>query len=205
MQPRLISLAFAAAVATTSACALAFTAPATTLEKTSSGIYEIDPTHTNVLFGISHMGFSTYYGRFNRVAGSLNFDAKTPETSRLAVTIDVASIDTNNEKLEGELKSAPWLDAEKFPTASFTSTKIEKLTATTGKLTGDFTLHGVTKPVVLEVTFNGTGINPITQTEELGFSAKGSIKRSDFGITQYLPMVGDDVALTIESELHLKK
>lgn len=205
MRRPFLALLTTSAIALTSACALAYDAPATTLDKTTSGTYAIDPSHTNVLFSLSHMGFSHYYGRFNKVDGSLTFDAKAPEKSKLSVTVDVASIDTNNEKLQGELKSAQWFDAAKFPTATFTSTKIEKLSATKGKVTGDFTLHGVTKPVTLDVTFNGTGINPIANSEELGFSAKGTIKRSEFGITQYVPMVGDDVTLTIETELHLKK
>lgn len=207
MHNRLLATTAALAVLTTSACAIAaeMVAPTTNLEKATTGIYEIDPSHTNVLFGVNHLGYSQYYGRFNTISGKLNFDPKAPEKSKLDVAIDVASIDTNNEKLEGELKGDQWFNAAKFPTATFTSTKVEKLSATNGKVTGDLTLHGVTKPVTLDVTFNGTGLNPFMKTEQLGFSAVGRIKRSDFGISQYVPMVGDDVTLVIESELHLKK
>ncbi len=204
MRRSLLALLATSTVALTSACALAFDAPSTSLAKAPSGTYEIDPTHTNVLFGINHMGFSQYYGRFNTISGKLNFDAKAPEKSKIDVKIDIASIDTNNQKLEAELIGEQWFDAAKFPSATFTSTKIEKLTDTTGKVTGDFTLHGITKPVVLDVTFNGAGQNPFMKSDELGFSAKGTIKRSEFGISQYIPMVGDDVALTIETELHRK-
>jgi polyisoprenoid-binding protein YceI len=195
----------ASTIALTSACALAFNAPTTALDGVPSGTYVIDPTHTSINFGISHLGFSTYQGRFNTVSGNLEFDAKNPEKSSISVTVDAASIDTNHAELEGKLKGADWFDTAQFPTATFTSTKVEKLTDTTGKLTGDLTLHGVTKPVTLDVTFYGAGTNPFANVPQLGFSAKGSIKRSTFGITQYIPMVGDDVSLAIESELHLKK
>ena len=202
---RLLLTTVAASLIAGSACALVFSPPSTTLENTPSGTYTLDPSHANILFGVSHLGFSHYYGRFDKIDGTLKFDAKAPENSTLTVTTDVASIDTNNQKLEGELKSAQWFDATKFPTATFTSTKVEKLSPTTGKLYGNLTLHGVTKPVVLDVTFNGAGTNPIVAIQQLGFSAKGTIKRSDFGITQYIPMVGDEVALTIEAEFHLAK
>jgi polyisoprenoid-binding protein YceI len=134
----------------------------------------------------------------------MNFDAKAPEKSTLTVTIPIESIDTNHAELEGKLKGAEWFDAAQFPTATFTSTSIEKLSDTTGKVTGNFTLHGITKPVTLDVTFNGAGSNPFSNKPMLGFSAKGAIKRSDFGISQFIPMVGDDVSIAIESELQLK-
>ena len=163
----------------------------------------IDNSHTNVLFGLSHMGFSQYYGRFNVITGTLEFDAKAPEKSKLDVKIDIASIDTNSAELEKKLVGADWFDAAKFPSATFVSTKVEKTSATKGKVTGDLTIHGVTKPVVLDVTFNGAGQNPIAAVPQLGFSATTQIKRSDFGVAQYVPMVGDEVTLTIESEFQL--
>ncbi len=205
MRRHFVALLATSAITLTSACALAFSAPVTTLDKTSTGNFEIDPSHTSVNFGISHMGFSTYQGRFDKVQGSLAFDAKNPENSKLNVQIDANSIDTNNEKLQTELKSKDWFNTATFPAITFTSTSVQKLSATTGKVVGDLTLHGVTKPVVLEVTFNGTGSNPINNVEELGFSAHGTIKRSEFGISQYIPMVGDEVAINIETEMHLKQ
>lgn len=205
MQRHTLALLAASCVALTSACALAFNAPSTKLDGVPSGTYEIDPSHTSVQFGISHLGFSSYQGRFNTTAGTLTFDAKAPEKSTLNVTIDAASIDTNHTELEGKLKGADWFDTAKFPTATFISTKIEKLSDATGTVTGDFTLHGVTKPVTLSVTFNGAGNNPFANVPQLGFSAKGTIKRSDFGISQYLPAVGDEVSIAIEAELHHKK
>lgn len=205
MRHSVLAVLAASTITLTSACALAYNAPSTSLQGVESGTYEIDDSHTSVNFGISHMGFSNYQGRFNKASGSLNFDAKAPEKSTLTITVAADSIDTNNAKLEGELKSAQWFDSAKFPTLTFTSSSIQKLSDTTGKVTGNLTLHGVTKPVTLDVTFNGGGMNPLANVAELGFSAKGTIKRSDFGISQYIPMVGDDVAISIETEMHLKK
>ena len=111
--------------------------------------------------------------------------------------------DTNLAELVKKLVGADWFDAAKFPSATFVSTKVEKTSATKGKVTGDLTIHGVTKPVVLDVTFNGAGQNPIAAVPQLGFSATTKIKRSDFGVAQYIPMVGDEVTLTIESEFQL--
>ncbi len=212
MRRSLFATVAVCSITLTSACALAesavtatYTAPSTSLQGVKSGMYEIDPSHTSVNFGIKHMGFSNYQGRFDKTAGTLNFDAAAPEKSALTVTVMADSVDTNNAKLEGELKSASWFDAAKYPTLTFTSTGIQKLTDTTGKVMGNLTMHGVSKPVTLDVTFNGGGINKLAAVEELGFSAKGSIKRSDFGISAYVPMVGDEVAISIETEMHLKK
>ncbi len=185
-----------------SAIAANYTPPGTSLENVQSGTYNLDTSHANIIFGINHMGFSNYYGRFNTIDGSLNFDAKSPEKSSVKITVDVGSIDTNNAKLQGELKGDQWFDTAKFPTATFTSTKLEKLTATTGKLYGDLTLHGVTKPIVLDVTLNGAGQNVMMAVPELGFGATAVIKRSDFGVSQYIPMVGDEVTLMIQAEFH---
>jgi polyisoprenoid-binding protein YceI len=200
MRTRFVTLLASAAIIATSACALAFNAPSTKLDTAQSGIYEIDPTHTSVLFGISHMGFSSYHGRFNSVSGTLDFNATVPEKSALSVTIPIESIDTNHRELEGKLKGADWFDAAQFPTATFTSTRIEKLSETTGKITGNLTLHGVTQPLTLDVTFNGAGENPFAKSPMLGFSAKGSIKRSDFGLGKYAPGVSDETELSIAVE-----
>jgi len=208
MRRNLIASAVFSALTLVAGCAIAasaYTPPATALDAVPSGLYKMDNSHTNVLFSLSHMGFSNYYGRFNVIEGTINFDAKAPEKSKVDVKIDISSIDTNSKKLEEELRSPEWFDAAKFPNATFTSSKVEKLSASTGKVYGDLTIHGITKPTVLDVTFNGAGQNPIAAIPQLGFSAKAQIKRSDFGIAQYIPMVGDAVTLTIETELQLQK
>lgn len=179
------------------------TAPVATTSP--SGTYTLDTSHANVIFNLSHMGYSRYYGRFNALDGTLQYEANAPEKSKIAVTVDVSSIDTNNAKLETELKAADWFDVAKFPVASFTSTRIEKRSEKSGKLYGNLTLHGVTRPVVLDVLFNGGGLNPLSKKDTLGFSAETKISRSEFGVSTYVPMVGDTVSLNIEAEFILQQ
>ncbi len=176
--------------------------PTTSLADVPSGKYLLDKSHASIIFSISHLGFSQYKGRFNSFDGTLFLQPNAPEQSSVKITVDIRSIDTNNSKLEGKLVSEQFFDAEKFPTASFTSTKFVKLSDTKGALTGDLSLHGVTRPVVLDVTFNGAGENPFAGTKTLGFAATTTIKRSDFGIKEYLPAVGDTVTLTIDVEFN---
>jgi polyisoprenoid-binding protein YceI len=192
-----------------SSAALAADAPAaapqpalssTDLTKVAKGSYALDPDHANVIFEISHLGFSEYIGRFDKISGTLDFNNTKPEKSKLKVSIDTASIDTKVAALDTHLKTADFFDATKYPEIKFKSTKVEKLSDTTGKVTGDLTLHGVTKPVTLDVTFHGAGTHPMTKKSVIGFGARGTIKRSDFGMDKYISMVGDEVTLVIESE-----
>lgn len=166
------------------------------------GKYTLDTSHANVIFSITHFGFSHYKGRFNTLDATLFYDAKTPEKSSVKATIDIASVDTNNAKLEGELKSEQFFDAAKFPVATFTSTKFVKTSDTTAKVTGDLSLHGVTRPVTLDVTLVGAGENPIIKKPTIGFSATTTIKRSDFGVKAYVPHVSDDVVISIDTEFN---
>jgi len=199
MKP-LRTLAFTAAFIATGAVAQGFTPPAASLAGTPSGTYTLDKTHANIIFGINHLGFSTYYGRFDNFDATLTFDAKDPTKSSLNVTIDTASTNTNNKVLEDKLDSKVFFNTAQFPKATFVSKKLEKTSDTTGKLTGDLTLLGVTKPVTLDVTFNASGLNPFSKSHTLGFGATGMIKRSDFGMKEYLPAVGDEVVLQIQAE-----
>ncbi len=162
--------------------------------------YKVDPAHTSVAFIINHVGFSNLIGRFNTVAGDLTFDKDAVEKSTLAVTIDTASVDTNHAKRDEHLKSPDFFNTKEFPKLTFKSTRIEKTGATTGKLYGDMTLLGVTKPVVLDVTFNKDGVSPASKLETAGFSARGTLKRSDFGMKYGVPAIGDEVTLLIEAE-----
>ncbi len=170
------------------------------LKKLPSGTYAVDKNHANAVWMVNHLGFSNYPGRFDSIDGSLKFNTKDPTKSVLDIKIDTASIDTASAKLKEHLLGKDWFDTATYPTITFKSTKIEKLTDRTGKVTGDLTLHGVTKPVTLDVTFNGGAVNPISSAPTLGFSARGELKRSDFGMTSYVPMIGDTVSLMIESE-----
>jgi polyisoprenoid-binding protein YceI len=118
------------------------------------------------------------------------------------VTIDTRSIETNNDALDTHLRSAEFFDAARFPEATFVSTRVAPTGPRSADVTGNLTLKGVTKPVTLAVTFNGAGINPASQAYVAGFSARTTIRRTDFGVSAYAPAVGDTVALTIEGEFN---
>ncbi|CAO3455573.1 Protein yceI precursor [Azospirillum argentinense] len=162
--------------------------------------YKLDPAHTAVVFIVDHLGFAKAMGRFNTVAGELSFDKDAADKSSLSVTIDTTSVDTNHAKRDEHLKSPDFFNAKEFPKMTFKSTKIETTGDKTGKLHGDLTLLGVTKPVVLDVTFNKDGVSPASKQETVGFSARGTIKRSDFGMKYGVPNIGDDIQIIIESE-----
>lgn len=163
------------------------------------GIYDVEPLHTRVLFSVSHLGFTTWYGEFTNVSGSLTLDPRKPADSALEIRIPVSTISTTNVKLDGELKSDAWFDAAQFPEIVFKSTKVTETGTETAKVTGDLTFHGVTKPVTLAVKFNGAGTNPLDKKYTAGFEVGGRIKRSDFGMKTYVPLIGDDVDLIISA------
>ena len=189
----LSALAAVALLATPSFAQMAKTEPS----KVEGGAYRVDPNHTQVMFGVSHFGFTTYYGGFRDTTGTLTLDPAKPADSKLDITIKVDSVSVQSAKLEGELKGDQWLDAGKFPEATFKSTKVTKTGASTATVTGDLTLHGVTKPVTLDVTYVNAGPNPLSKTYTAGFEAKGKIKRTEFGVKTYAPMIGDEVDLMI--------
>lgn len=166
--------------------------------------YHFDPNHTNINWNANHFGFSSPSGRFGLKDGSITLDEATPANSSVNVTIDVKGLVTGIPKFDEHLKTADFLDAEKFPEATFKSTKVEPGADNTAKVTGDLTLHGVTKPVVLDVKLNKQGENPMTKVKSVGFSGKTVIKRSEFGIDKYVPNVSDEVTIAIEAEAGLK-
>jgi polyisoprenoid-binding protein YceI len=170
------------------------------LKAVPSGTYQLDPNHTSITFKINHLGFSYYTGRFDKMEGTLNYNSAAPEQSALQVTIYPNSIDTNNGKLEEELRTDKWFNVIQYPRAAFQSMKIERTGPTTGKLTGEFTLMGQTHELALDVTLVGAGENMMLKKPVLGFSAVGTLKRSDYGLTNLIPLVGDDVKLEIEAE-----
>lgn len=172
----------------------------TSLPAMAAETYTLDPSHTSVWWHANHFGFSNPAGRFGITSGSVNLDEATPTDSKVEVTIDVASLATGLPKFDEHLKSADFLDAAKFPTATFKSTAITLTDKQTADVRGDFTLHGVTKPVVLKVHLNKIGEHPFTKKKTAGFSASTIIKRSEFGISQYVPNVSDDIRIDIEAE-----
>ena len=184
------------------ALAAALLAPAATLAKPAApavpaGTYKVESRHTLALFSINHLGFNQFYGTIPNATGTLTLDPANAAADKLDVSLPVAAISTTNTVLDGELKDPTWLDAAKYPEIHFTATKVTKTGARTALITGDLTLHGVTRPVTLNATFGGAGTNPLTKAYTVGFAATGSIKRSDFGVTKYLPLIGDAVELTI--------
>ncbi|MHB2211134.1 YceI family protein [Methylobacterium sp. CM6257] len=177
--------------------ALAQTPPTRDPAQIQAGTYAVDPNHTQVGWRVSHMGFSNYAGGFSDVSGTLELQPKNPASSKLSVKIPVASVATTSAKLTDELKSDQWLDAAKFPDMTFVSTKVAPEGKDRAKVTGDLTLHGVTKPVTLDVTLVGAGVNPLSKRVTVGFEATGTLKRSEFGVKTYVPLIGDDLYLTI--------
>lgn len=164
-----------------------------------AGTYEVETSHTRVQFAVSHMGFSDWYGDFTGVTGTLVLDPKAPANATVDVTIPVASVSTTNATLDGELKDESWFDAEQYPTIRFVSTKVTPKGDRGASITGNLTFHGVTRPVVLDATFLASGVNPMTKKETVGFNATTSLKRSDFGVETYLPLIGDEVDLRISA------
>ncbi len=171
-----------------------------TLPALAADTYTIDPTHTQVEFTYSHFGFSNITGRFDKVESEVAFDAADPIQSTVRVTIPVDSISTGVEKLDAHLKSPDFFDAARYPTATFTSTGVT--VAGEGKLAvaGDLSIHGVTRPVVMDVTINKLGEHPMSKKQAAGFDASFDIKRSDFGVGGYAPAVSDEVRIEITVE-----
>jgi polyisoprenoid-binding protein YceI len=197
---RLSALALAAALSLGATASFAQSGLITDPAKVQGGAYALDKSHAKIVWTVSHFGFSSYYGEFTDFDAKLAFEPKTPEKSRLEVTINTAGLATHDPKLDQHLKSADFFNVEKFPTATFKSSKVEATGPATGRVTGDLTLLGVTKPVVLDVTFNGAGVGPVSKKYTSGFSAEGTIKRTDFGMSTFAPFVGDEVKLLISGE-----
>lgn len=185
--------------------AIASAQTVTNAAQVQSGTYAIEPGHTQVGFSLLHFGFTYYSGVFSNVSGTLTFNAKTPSASALSVTIPVASVQTTSDKLTEELKNDQWFDAAKFPNATFVSTKVTPTGKSDALVTGNLTLHGVTKPETLKVHFVGAGINPMDKNYTAGFEATTTLKRSDFGVKQYVPYVGDEVTLHIAGAFEKQK
>lgn len=162
--------------------------------------YTLDNPHTQIVFSVSHLGFSNSIGKFTDYAGQFVFDPANPAASSVDVTIQAASIDLAHEKWNEHLKSADFLNVEKFPTITFKSRKIDITGEKTADITGDLTILGVTRPVVLKTVYNGAGKHPFGGHMAAGFSATTSILRSDFGMKNSIPAVGDEVRIMLEVE-----
>jgi len=164
--------------------------------------YALDPMHTSVGWQINHFGFSNPSGKFAMVQGTLILNDFVPANSSVNATIAMANLVTGISKLDEHLRSKDFFDAEHFPTAAFVSNKVETTSTNTAKVYGTLTLRGISRPVVLDVKLNKIGEN-MMKKKTAGFSATTTIRRSDFGMNAFLPMLGDEVKLTIESEANL--
>ncbi|MBL0162733.1 MAG: YceI family protein [Xanthomonadales bacterium] len=180
---------FAAALALASSSAFAATET-----------YTIDGSHTQANFTWTHFGFSNPSAGFDNIAGTITFDADHPTHAKVDVTIAIDSLNTHVPKLDEHLKKADFFDAAKFPTATFKSTKIVAEGKDDFKVTGDLTIHGVTKAVTLDARLNRAAVHPMTNQPTIGFDGSVTIKRSDFGIGAYVPNVSDEIRIHLTTE-----
>jgi polyisoprenoid-binding protein YceI len=162
--------------------------------------YQLDPGHTMVLFTWNHFGFSNPTADLSLGSGTLVFDDKQPAKSSVEVTLPLANLDTHVSALDEHLKKADFFDAAKYPDVTFKSTKVQPLGGDKFKVTGDLTVHGVTKSVVLDAKLNKVGEHPMKKVQAIGFDATGTIKRSDFGVAAYVPNVSDEIKIHITTE-----
>jgi len=162
--------------------------------------YDIDASHSGVVFGWNHFGFSNPTARFDKIEGSVLLDKADLTKSSISVTLPLEGLDTGVAKLDEGLKSPDFLDAAKYPTITFKSTKVERIGENGLKITGELTVHGVTKPVTLDAKVNKIGIFEIPgviKAQAAGFDATTVIRRSDFGVSKYLPAVSDEILVRI--------
>ena len=160
--------------------------------------YTLEPDYTQGVFRWNHLGFSSPAAQFAQGQGTLEFDPADPTRASVQVTIPLSTLSTGVPGLDDDFRSSDFFDIGKYPAATFTSTRVEKgAGAQQLKVTGNLSLHGVIKPVVLEVTVVKIGTNPRTSLPTVGFDAMAMLKRSDFGLGRYVPQVGDDIEMHI--------
>ncbi|OTG69070.1 polyisoprenoid-binding protein [Acinetobacter sp. ANC 4470] len=162
--------------------------------------YQIDPTHTATVFSWNHFGFSTPSANFTDIQGTINIDNEKPANSSVNVTIPLSSINSNVPALDKEFQQEAWFNAAKYPNITFKSTKVETKDKKHFKITGDLTVKGITKPVVLDAVLNKQAVHPMSKLPTIGFNATTSFDRSAFGIGAYVPNVGDKITVNITTE-----
>ncbi len=172
---------------------------------TIPGVYKSDPGHAYITFSYNHQGYSRPWLRWRSWTGDLNWNPADPSQSSIAVIIDAASIDSGVDKFDEHLRSPDFFDVANHPQITFNSTGVSIDGPATAKIAGDLTVKGVTKPVTLDVKINRAADDDFAKGYKLGFSGKTTVKRSDFGVDKYTPIVGDDVEIIIEAELVMPK
>jgi polyisoprenoid-binding protein YceI len=166
-----------------------------------AGTWQIDPMHTSAQFSVRHLAVSTVRGAFTKVTGSATFDPSNPSKTALDATIEAASVDTRVEMRDKDLRSANFLDAEKFPTLTFHAKQTKAAGSGKLQITGDLTIHGITKEVVLDVDGPSAAIKDPWGNQRIGASASTKINRKDFAVNGLPAVVGDEITITIDAEL----
>lgn len=189
-------------IAVTAGLVAALSLPAAAATST----WQIDPAHSSAQFAVKHLSISTVRGAFTSVKGSVQFDDQNIAKSSVDVTIDVNSVDTRVADRDKDLRSDHFFDVEHFPTITFKSRKVEQVSPGKLKVTGDITIHGVTKEVVLDVDGPTAAIKDPWGNQRMGISATARISRKDFGVGVNYPaaMIGDDISITIDAEMFHK-
>lgn len=170
-----------------------------------AGRYALDSSHGKITWSVNHLGFSTYTGQFTNVSAALTLDPANPSASTLTATVPIADVAPNDDALKAHLLTPDFFDAAQFPTATFVarSITVDSEDASEAEVLGDLTLHGVTRPVTLDVEFNQAGA--ARGPYRVGFDGEATIKRSEFGITYGLPAIGDEIELHIEGEFVIQE
>lgn len=164
--------------------------------RVTAGTYSVDPRHSQINWQVNHFGFNDYFGLFGDIQGTLQIDPANLSASKVDVTIPIASVMTSSQGLTDHLKTADFFNMAQHENARFVSTNV-MVDGQKATIKGDLTMLGVTRPVELETRFEGAGTNPMSKKATVGFHAAATIKRSEWGMTKYVPLVGDDVKLRI--------
>jgi polyisoprenoid-binding protein YceI len=198
------ALALPALAATGTATGIGSPAASTDPATVKAGTYQLDPAHGKITWSVNHLGYSTYIGQFSNVTATLLLNPADLPESKLTASVDIDSVGTFNPALDKMLKSDSFFDAAKYPTAQFVSTRFLRTGKLTANVDGNLTLHGVTHPIVLKITFNQAGNVPMENAYVTGFSGTTTITRSEFGMGAYTNLISDAIPLQIEGEFHLK-
>lgn len=165
--------------------------------------YNLDPSHSQIVYSYNHLGYSTTYGMFGGITGEVMFDAEAPAASSVSVSFPVASMLTGWEERLGHFMSPDFFNAEVNADVTFTSTAIEVTGESTAMITGDLTMNGITKPVVLDAKLNSAGEHPMAKKAWAGFDATATVLRSDYGLEKFAPFVSDEVEVMISIETEI--
>lgn len=164
--------------------------------RVAAGTYAVDANHSQINWQVNHFGFNDYFGLFGDVKGTLQIDPANLSAAKVDVTIPIASVATSSQGLTDHLKTADFFNVATYESARFVSTNV-MVDGQKATIKGDLTMLGVTKPIELEARFEGAGANPMNKKQTIGFHAVSTLRRSDWGMSKYVPMVGDDVKLRI--------